>query len=211
VQSMQGLMRAVDARIDALVVLARGLNGALQRIVQDDEGFGGAVDAGIKALGVRRLGGGCRLVCTTAQRRLSLGLYDSSKEAVAWLVGVCRRLGGACRWLLVGGQLSTAFISEAAVDAVVAVGGAATARRRLSRAAGALSGGFLCMCLLSSAFGALYVFPLLSFRHCFPPVLGFRRTQYYGVLLVEFASKSVSITPIDFFATERRANSTDAL
>jgi hypothetical protein len=51
---------------------------SLQRIVGDDEGFGGAVDARINALG----GGGCRLACTMAQRRLSLGLYDGSKEAV---------------------------------------------------------------------------------------------------------------------------------
>jgi hypothetical protein len=34
---------------------------------------------------VRWLGGGCRLACTTARRRLLLGLYGGSEEAVAWL------------------------------------------------------------------------------------------------------------------------------
>jgi hypothetical protein len=56
------------------------------------------VDARIDALGLAcRLYDGSRLFdCTTARRRLSLGLYDGSEEAVAWLV---RRLGGGggCR------------------------------------------------------------------------------------------------------------------
>jgi hypothetical protein len=45
--TMRGSRSAVDARIDALVVvvLALGLNGALQRILGDDEGLMSAVDA----------------------------------------------------------------------------------------------------------------------------------------------------------------------
>jgi hypothetical protein len=50
-------------------------------------GFDGSEEGSEEAVTwlVRRLGGGCRLACTTAQRRLSLGL------------SLVRRLAGGCR------------------------------------------------------------------------------------------------------------------
>jgi hypothetical protein len=80
---------------------------ALQR------GFEGLVGA------MRWLGGGCCLACTTARRRLSLGLYDGSEEAVALLV---RRRDGGCRLACLGGGrrlLGGSCRQQGAVDAVV--------------------------------------------------------------------------------------------
>jgi hypothetical protein len=92
---MRLLLLGRKRRLEALVcVLALGLNGALQRILGDDEGLV-AVDARIDAFGAvvkaRRGGDDAGLVAVVKARRGgddARGLNDGSMEAVAWLVGV---------------------------------------------------------------------------------------------------------------------------